>query len=88
MKYSVQFTKKALKQLHKMNKQMAAKILDYMEEIEQLDNPFSRGHGLVNNFKGMWRYRVEDWRILCEVKESIFLIHVMYIGHRDSIYKK
>ena len=85
MKYSVQFTKKALKQLHKMNKQMAAKILDYMEEIEQLDNPFSRGHGLVNNFKGMWRYRVEDWRILCEVKESIFLIHVMYIGHRDSI---
>ena len=86
MKYSVKFTKKALKQLAKMDRPTAAKIIDYMEEIEQLDNPFSRGHGLVNNLKGMWRYRVGDWRILCEVKESLFLIHVMYIGHRDSIY--
>ena len=88
MKYSVQFTKRAIKQLQKMDKPTAVKIIDYMEEIEQLENPFSRGHGVVNNFKGMWRYRVADWRVLCEVKESVLLIHVMHVGHRSSIYKE
>jgi mRNA interferase RelE/StbE len=75
-----------LKNLKKMDKSDAKKILDYLREISELDNPFSRGHGLTENKKGLWRYRVKGWRILCEIKESALIIHVVTIGPRNTIY--
>jgi mRNA interferase RelE/StbE len=57
-----------------------------MREVEALDTPFSRGHGLVENKKGLWRYRVDDWRILCEIKEAELIILVVKTGHRKDVY--
>lgn len=85
-RYSVRFTAAAVKQLKKMDPKDAKRILDYMEEVERLEDPFSRGSGLVENLRGLWRYRVGDWRILCEVVRQKLLIHVMYVGHRRDVY--
>jgi mRNA interferase RelE/StbE len=76
----------ARKQLKKMDKYDAAEILDYMDKIAQLENPFSRGHGLQANKQGIWRYRCQDWRILCEIQEVELRVIVLQIGHRRNVY--
>jgi mRNA interferase RelE/StbE len=87
LSYRVEYSEKALKMLRKMATTDAERIVRYMHAIEALDDPFARGHGLVENKKGLWRYRVEDWRILCEIKEDVLIIHVVDIGKRREVYR-
>ena len=82
----IEYTETARKQLKKLDKTMQKRILDYMDEIALLENPRSRGKALVENMRGLWRYRVGDYRVICEIQESRIIISVLKIGHRKNIY--
>ena len=82
----VEYTETARKQLKKLDKTMQTRILDYMDEIALLENPRSRGKALVENLRGLWRYRVGDYRVICEIQEARIIISVLKIGHRKNIY--
>ena len=82
----VEYTETARKQLKKLDKTMQKRILDYMDEVGRLENPRSRGKALVENMRGLWRYRVGDYRVICEIQESRIIISVLKIGHRKDIY--
>lgn len=82
----IEYTETARKQLKKLDKTMQKKILDYMDEVGQLENPRSRGKALVENMRGLWRYRVGDYRVICEIQDSKIIISVLKIGHRKNIY--
>lgn len=87
MVWSVELSNTATKQLRKIDKKWQAKILDYLEdEVAALDNPRSRGKALVGDKKGLWRYRVGDYRILCEIDDGDFIILALTLGHRKNIY--
>ena len=88
MQYKVVFSKKAKKQLKKLDKHISALILGWLEKnIQGCENPRVHGKGLVENKSGQWRYRVGDYRIICEIKDSEVLILVLSIGHRREIYE-
>ena len=82
----IEYTETARKQLKKLDKTMQKRILDYMDEVGQLENPRSRGKALVENMRGLWRYRVGDYRVICEIQDSKIIISVLKIGHRKNIY--
>ena len=82
----IEYTETARKQLKKLDKTMQKRILDYMDEVGQLENPRSRGKALVENMRGLWRYRVGDYRVICETQDSKIIISVLKIGHRKNIY--
>ena len=82
----IEYTETSRKQLTKLDKTMQKRILDYMDEVGQLDNPRSRGKALVDNMRGLWRYRVGDYRVICEIQDSKIIISVLKIGHRKNIY--
>ncbi len=87
MVWNVELTATAEKQLRKIDRKWQSKILDYLEdEIAILDNPRSRGKALVGDKKGLWRYRVGNYRIICEILDVNFIIVAVTIGHRKSIY--
>ena len=44
------------KQLKKLDAAISKRVLDYLEQIELLDNPRSRGKALTSNLSGLWRY--------------------------------
>ena len=75
------------KQLRKLDAAISKRVLDYLEQIEKLDNPRSRGKGLTANLSGLWRYRVGDYRILCCIKDDELIVTVLEIGHRSSVYE-
>ena len=58
------------------------------ERIAVLDDPRQLGLALQGkSYKGLWRYRVGDYRILAEIKDDVLTILVIEIGHRRDIYK-
>ncbi len=88
MKYQVVFTEKAKKQLKKLDKHISSLILGWLEKnIQNCENPRIHGKGLVENKSGQWRYRVGDYRIICEIQDNEVIILVLEIGHRKEIYK-
>ena len=53
-----------------MDKKTQSRILDYMDEVAALTDPRSRGKGLTANLASFWRYRVGDYRIICQIQDS------------------
>ena len=74
------------KQLKKLDAAISKRVLDYLEQIELLDNPRSRGKALTSNLSGLWRYRVGDYRILCRIRDDKLIITVIEIEHRSMVY--
>ena len=86
MAWNVDFTATAKKQLIKMDKKWQSKILDYLEdEVATLENPQSKGKALVGDKKGLWRYRVGDYRIICDIIDNEVVILVVIVGHRKNV---
>ena len=88
MKYTILFTEKAKKQLKKLDKHVAALILGWLEKnIQNCENPRIHGKGLVENKSGQWRYRIGDYRVICEIKDKEVIVLLLEIGHRKEIYE-
>lgn len=81
------FTKASKKQLKKLDSSISKRILDYLEQLELIDNPRSRGKALTSNLSGLWRYRVGDYRIFCRIYDDKLVITVIEIAHRSTIYR-
>ncbi len=87
MKYKIAFTDRAKKQLKKLDKCTVALILGWLEKnIEGCENPRIHGKGLVENKSGQWRYRIGDYRVICEIKDEEVVVLVLEVGHRRNIY--
>ena len=87
MAWNVELTETAEKQLKKLDRKWQGIILDDLEdEIAGLSDPRSRGKGLVGDRKGIWRYRVGDCRILCQILDTELVIVAVTIRHRKDVY--
>lgn len=75
------------KQLKKLDKPVAKKIVDYMDGIEKLEDPRSKGKPLVANLKGLWRYRIGDMRVICRIKEAELIVEALRLGDRKDVYE-
>jgi mRNA interferase RelE/StbE len=71
-----------------MDKTTLKRVVDYMDEIATLIDPRSRGKSLVGNLKGLWRYRVGDHRIICQITNDQLIILVTDVAHGKHVYKK
>lgn len=72
-----------------MDKQIARRIVDFMDlRIAALDDPRQSGKSLKGELGEFWRYRVGDYRILCEIRDDELVILAATIGHRKEIYDK
>lgn len=81
------YTTESQKQLSKLDKTIQQRIKKYLDEVSKLENPRSRGKGLTSDKSGIWRYRVGDYRILCNIVDSQLIITVIKINHRSGVYK-
>ena len=86
--WQVKINDKAVKSLAKIDRNKAAKIWHFLEiELPAMTNPRLSGKALQGEFKGLWRYRVGDYRLICQIKDNELIILVIEIGHRKNIYR-
>lgn len=80
------YSKKAQKQFKKLDSTIQKRIKIYTQELQTLENPRNRGRALVSNLAGFWRYRVGDYRIICEIIDDELVIYDIDIAHRSKAY--
>jgi mRNA interferase RelE/StbE len=86
--YRIKYTKRFDKQLEKLGKENAVKILNYLHKnIDRTENPRALGKELTGNRKGYWRYRVGDYRIICDIQDKECIVLALETGHRKEIYQ-
>ena len=88
MRYHVEFSKRALKDIKKLDKSTAALILGWIRKnLEGCENPRVHGKGLTANHSGECRYRVGDYRLLAEIQDGKLIILMLTVGHRSEVYQ-
>lgn len=87
MSWIVRFDLKAAKELRKLDRTTQKRIIKYIDEC-LTTFPFDYGEELKGHLGGLRRYRIGDYRIICEIQEEIVTILVLKIGHRKNIYSK
>ena len=88
MAFRVEYSKAALKQLKKMDRFDARLITSWIgRNLEGCEDPRAYGKGLTANRSGEWRYRVGNYRILCNIRDEVLVIEVFAVGHRSSVYR-
>ena len=82
------YSQRADKQLSKLDPGVRRVIVAWLNKnIDGCDNPRSQGKSLTAGLSGKWRYRVGDYRVLCEIRESELIVLAIEVGHRRDIYK-
>lgn len=82
--YKVEFTASAVKQLSKLDSQTARVIKNWViKNLVDCEDPKQHGKAL----KGIWRYRVGDYRLFATIDEKIIKVIIFEIGHRKEVYK-
>ncbi|GHT15881.1 hypothetical protein FACS189426_23720 [Bacteroidia bacterium] len=88
MSYSLSFSDKFDKSLDKIDNANAQKILKYLKKnVDGSENPRTFGKALIGNLKGLWRYRVGDYRIICDIQDEECIVLALETAHRKDIYK-
>ena len=89
MKWKLEFSKKADKQLEKIDNSARKIIVSWLlKNIDDCDNPRAFGKPLTANLKNQWRYTIGNYRVLCDIQDNVTTVLALNIGHRSRIYKE
>lgn len=85
MTWHIDFTDRSRKALKRLDKIVQQRIVNYLD-TRVAPNPRQYGDPLTGDKKGLWRYRVGDYRIIAELSEGKLLVLVVQLGHRKDVY--
>ena len=88
MAWTIEYTESATRQLRKLDRQSALRIVDYMEaRVAGSGDPRSAGKALTGPLGGLWRYRIGDHRVICEILDGALKVLVVRMGDRKEVYR-
>jgi mRNA interferase RelE/StbE len=83
----VQYLNSTRKQLRRLDPSVRRRLFDFLKErVAGESDPYSVGDALTGVWKGFWRYRVGDYRVICRIEKAQVLVMVVRIGHRSEVY--
>lgn len=86
--WKLEYRDKARDQLRKLDSTAARRILTYMRDrVATSPDPRQLGKPLKGQQSEYWRYRVGDYRIICDIQDDVVTVLVLRIGHRKDIYE-
>jgi mRNA interferase RelE/StbE len=86
--WTIEYDGRAVKDLKKLNRSIRLEIFNYMQErIAAADSPRDFGKPLRHDKFGLWRYRLRDFRIVCELQDARQVVLVVGVGHRKDVYE-
>ena len=88
MSWQIEFTKNAQKAMEALDKPIRRHIDNFLSRLLSRENPRSIGGALSGTLAGRWRYRVGDYRIVCEIHDDVLVVLVLEVGHRREVYRR
>ena len=87
--YTVRYSKRAIKEFNKLDRYTRQLVYSWIgKNLDGCENPRIHGKPLTANLSGLWRYRIGDYRLLCEINDNNLIILAMSVGHRKQIYSR
>lgn len=88
MVWAIEYSETADRQLRKLDRQVGKRIVDFMDErVAPQENPRSTGKALTGAvFGSYWRYRVGDYRVICDIQDGKLCVLVIEVGNRKEVY--
>lgn len=83
--YRVIWDKAVLQDLKLLDRTHAIKLVKKVEEY-LVKAPEELGKPLVGRFKGLYRYRLGDYRVVYEINKKEVVIIIVQVGHRREVY--
>jgi mRNA interferase RelE/StbE len=85
--WKIEYTATAKRALKKLDKSTARRIVDYMAaQVGGQTDPRSIGKALTGVLGGYWRYRVGNYRVICNIDNNEITVLVLRMGHRREVY--
>lgn len=88
MSYSIEVSegfKKKFRKLDFVTQRIISRWI--VKNLENTDNPRRQGKALTGNLKGLWRYRIGDYRLIVDIMDEELVIIAVDIGHRREVYR-
>ena len=87
MGWVIEWDERAVKELKKLDKQAQKDIIQYLKtRIATEESPRRFGKALIGDKAGLWRYRVKDYRIICNIEDDNLVVLVVRTSHRKNVY--
>jgi mRNA interferase RelE/StbE len=83
--WEIEWDERARKELRSLDAGVQRRIFSYLRE-RTTENPRNFGKQLSGNMAGLWRYRIEDFRVICRLQDEKLTVVVVAVGHRKEIY--
>lgn len=88
MTWIVEFDDAARKELRKLDRQAQQEILRYLRErIATDEDPRRFGKALSRELASLWRYRIQNYRIICNIEDQKLTVLVLRVSHRKDVYE-
>ena len=88
MAWTLRISETARRQLKKLDPSTAQGLLRYLNRLLlQTEDPRQRGKALTANLSGLWRYRVGDYRVICQIEDDHLVVLVVGLSHRSDVYR-
>ena len=89
MAWQIEFQIQALKELRRLDAPHRERIIRYLKDrVASSDNPRELAQALSGNeFAGLYRFRVGDYRLIAVIEDQEVLILIVRIGHRREVYR-
>jgi addiction module toxin, RelE/StbE family len=87
--FEIEFDPEAVKDLKKLDRSIQQRLIGFLKQrVATLDNPRAIGEALAGAKLGTyWKYRVGDWRIICDIQDRRIVVRVLRIGNRREVYR-
>ena len=77
----------AIRNLERLGPSVTLAVKRYLDKrIKGAPDPRAFGKPLRHGLKGLWRYRVGDYRLLCRLEDRRLVVLVVEVGHRSTVY--
>lgn len=86
MAWKVEFARSAEKELSKLDRPIAQRILRFLRD-RVADDPRSVGEPLKAELSGFWTYRVGSYRLYADIQDENVTLLVVKVGHRRNVYR-
>lgn len=87
MSYRVETTDRFDREFKKLDRYTQRMLKAWIEKnLVGCENPRQHGKALTANRKGQWRYRIGDYRLICQIEDGELIILALTVGHRREIY--
>ncbi|MCL2804064.1 MAG: type II toxin-antitoxin system RelE/ParE family toxin [Micrococcales bacterium] len=87
-KWRLEYDPEVVRWLRKADPPIARRIRNALVAVVGTGNPRQRGRSLTGPLAGLWRYRIGDYRVICDIQDERLVVLVIEMGPRSDIYDR